>query len=188
MSGMKRGYVNVALLSINYPASSRAILRATDNLKKRLSRDFPNHCERIITSLGMSQLPRIMPVQPKDISAEETIELWQVLKEQLLDSTPYLEVLARQLQIARITHGCAKYNFSEILRKLQHLLINSDQPKETRLAMMLTLPTEKKFRDIWFRALASESESVLYVLKNNLGHEKIGYLKEVVPELMDMLD
>lgn len=186
--GMKRGYVDEALLSINYPASSRAILRATANLKKVVSRDYPVHCEKILLSLGMSQLPRIMPVQPRDIAAEETIELWQVLKDQLKESTPYQEVLARQLQIARITHGCAKYSFLEILEQLQYLLLNSGQPRETRLAMMLALPMERRFATIWRRALASETEAVLYVLKNNLGYEKTAQLKEIVPELMDMLD
>ena len=187
-SGMKRGYVNEALLSINYPASTRTILRAGENLKKFIARDYPQHTEKIILSLGLSQLPRIMPVQPKDITAEETVDLWKVLRAQLQESTPYQEVLQRQMQIAQITYGCSKYNLMEILDELQFLLLNADQPKETRLAMMLALPIESPFSEIWYEALASEGESVLFVLKKNLGREKIENLKLVVPQLMDMLD
>lgn len=181
--------VDQHMLCVRYPASSRAVIRATETLELHQADCGEPMDARIIRGFAMDKIPQPLGLgATKVISAEKTEQLWAEMRPQLEKPLTYEELLVKRMYIALLTQGAAANGLSEVLDGLQHSLYNAIQPPEARLAFLQSLPLEFEHAERWRTALAHETEAVLLALKRFLGPDRIIRLKALVPELLDLFD
>ncbi len=117
----------------------------------------------------------------------KTREIWSVLEPRILAGIAPEEESDFVENVCEVTTGAAAHRLDDLLKDLQTSLYESMPGWSVRIAYLASLPAELDFAERWSQALACEDETVFLSLSLNLGAEKKEQLKELVPDLLDLL-
>jgi hypothetical protein len=180
-------HMDKTMLSVRYPASSRAVIRGGEALYAYEKATTRKSSERLLTSFGMDNLPEPPKTRKSAPTKDKTLYLWENLKANLETPLSFEEMSTHNILIMLITKGAVANDLMDVINELHETIYNSNQPPETRLAYLLYLPMEEKFTLNWQLAIAYETEPVLSVLKRELGKKNISKLGKIIPDLLDLL-
>ena len=183
----KNGVLDSTMLSVCYPASSRAVIEAAPAFFRHYLKTHDTKARDIIDSFAIEllQSPPKPPAKPP--SEEETKGIWKLLNSFLSERITAEATFYSELT-SRVTAGAAANGMFEIIDALQSNLYENKQHASLRLAYLFALPPELEHGARWRYLLAGESITVLLSLKLHLPRESKQKLKKIVPDLLDLID
>jgi hypothetical protein len=186
-SARTSGKLDPAMLSVRYPAASKTIIDAAPLLYKHLLKTDDEIAEQVYRSLAIDLIgvpPRLEQSPPK---REQVLELWEGLRGRLAASL--LEEDAELVEkVAAVTAGAAAHGEDDILDEMKNYIYNNAQPASIRLAHLTSLPIVPALAARWSQLLGWETDTVFLALKLFFNTRTKAKLKQLVPDLFDLID
>jgi len=176
------------MLPARYSASSRAIIIAGPLLHRYGKDAGEEQVEEMVRSLGLGDPVKPAPAPDEPPSESRTKEEMEVLQEQLSDPEAEIDPSELGRRVAAVAAGAVEHNLEDVLEKLRFALYEVGAPPVARFAFLAALPISQGYATMWSELLAGEDENVLLALKTYLDSEEKQLLKQLVPDLLDLID
>ena len=178
---------DTAMLSVRYPAADSTVIKAAPLFMLYSQWVEDEFVVRVIESLGVTRLaaPPEAPESPS--SVEETEKSWEKLKQALHRILLPKEAQEFREDVFLITHSAAAHRMEHLMDDMYGYIYENRQPPVLRFAHLVALPLEEDFAQRWSFLLSSEDDTVFLALATHLNKDKRARLRELVPDILDLL-
>jgi hypothetical protein len=184
----RSGKLDPAMLSVRYPASSKTIIEAAPLLYRHMLKADDELTHQVFESLAVDLLKEPPKLEQVPRAREDVLRIWDELRNSL-SIKPSPDVAPEIAEkVAVVTAGAAAHGEETILNDMQAFIYDIAQPPSIRLAHITGLPIVPAYAKRWSTYIGWEDETVFLALKLYLGGRAKAKLKEIVPDLLDLLD